>query len=130
MKNEYGVKMLVLMPQFMVICPISQGPLTIDARIEFQPGEEVPEFMEFNNWIRHELNNRKFTVEGVAGKLAAHLQTLKPKGIRIQLKTSNNNTYFPVEVVLERGEGESEPELDFNEGAPSEKKGKGKKKGY
>ena len=122
-KNEFGVKCLSMYPAFKIVDPATQAGLQLKATVEFFPDALLPEFVDAQNAIRQNLENKKMAVEAAADALIDFFNEYKPKAVRVRVDVINNNMFFPVAVVAESGFVESAEADEIRAG----KKKQGKK---
>ena len=103
-KNEFGIKCLLMYPAFQIVDPVTQAPLQLKVTVEFFPGAFLPEFVEAQNSIRQLIDRQKITLDAAACGLIDFFNEYQPKGVKVKVDVINNNTFFPVSVIAERGD--------------------------
>ena len=105
-KNEFGIKCLLMYPAFQIVDPVTQAPLQLKAAVEFFPGAFLPEFVEVQNSIRQQLERQKMSLDAAANALIDLFSEYAPNGVKAKVEVINNNTFFPVAVIVESGDFE------------------------
>ena len=122
LENECGVKMLIMTPTIRVVSKSSLTSLTAEFKITMVPSDSVPDYQEFHNWIRANVDNQKISLEEAACKLEKIIhETWEPKMLKIEASTPNTGIHFPVTITIgscdsvpkklgkQKEEGEKEP---------------------
>jgi len=100
-KNEYGLTYLVMCPVLQIVDPATQAVLQLKSTVEFYPDAFLPEFVEIQNSIKQKIERQKMPVEKAADELINLFNEYEPKKIKMRVDIINNNTYFPVSVIVE-----------------------------
>ena len=99
--KNMGIESILMMPKFRVICPISQSPMTLEMKVSFSPKNEKPNYMELHNWIRHNLESKRLSIEEASKTLGDYLvKAFEPLKVVISASSKDVAVHFPVEVTM------------------------------
>ena len=66
---------LELLPVFPT-CPVTGEPFLVSVTVEYEPTEDVIEYIEFENWVRNQVVLATMTLEEVAVMVMVHVKGL------------------------------------------------------
>jgi NADPH-dependent 7-cyano-7-deazaguanine reductase QueF len=76
MRNP-GVDSVTLeLPPVFPTCPVTGEPFLVSVTVEYEPTEDVIEYIEFEGWVRNQVLHTTMTLEEVVVMVMAHVKGL------------------------------------------------------
>ena len=72
-ENVYGIRKIEIRSEAKCFCPLGKDWYTNHFKVEFVPGEAIPDYCEMDKWIAENINGKNLIIEDAVARLQSYL---------------------------------------------------------